>query len=120
MKTLKNDQKLAIKFDRKCKNAKRRCHQQIHYKLRNWGVGSYSVLVNNQSLFSNLFSLAPPPRLFFSMNCIRNRFLRVSFIKLFDFIIYQHLNKRTNILPLVTSQTAHLCHQFNLVCTANF
>ena len=33
----------------------------------------------------------------------------MSFIKLFDFIIYQHLNKRTKILPLVTSQIAHLC-----------
>ena len=35
MKTLKNIKKLAIKFDRKCKNAKHRCHQQIYYKLRN-------------------------------------------------------------------------------------
>ena len=43
----------------------------------------------------------------------------MSFIELFDFIIYQHLNKRTNILPLATSQIAHLCHQFNHVCTAN-
>ena len=35
------------------------CHQQIYYKLRN--RGGYSVLVNYQSLLSNLFSLAPPP-----------------------------------------------------------
>ena len=40
----------------------------------------------------------------------------MSFIEVFDFIIYQHLNKRTNILPLATSQIAHLCHQFNLHC----
>ena len=42
------------------------------------------------------------------MNCIGNRLLRVSFIELFDFIIYQHLNKKTNILQLATSQTAHM------------
>ena len=39
MKTLKNGQKYAIKFDRKCKNAKHWCHQQIYYKLRNKGGG---------------------------------------------------------------------------------
>ena len=39
MKTLENGQKYAIKFDRKCKNAKHRCHQQIYYKLRNGGGG---------------------------------------------------------------------------------
>ena len=39
----------------------------------------------------------------------------MSFIELFDFIFYQHLNKRTNILPLATSQIAHLCHQLNHV-----
>ena len=44
--------------DRKCKNAKHRCHQQIYYKLRNRG-GGYSVFVNYQSFLSNLFSLAP-------------------------------------------------------------
>ena len=70
------------------------------------GGGGYSVLVNYQSFFSNLFSFAPPTKLFFSINCIRNRLLRVSFIELFDFIIYQHRNKRTNILPLATSQIA--------------
>ena len=31
--------KKAIKFDRKCKNVKHRCHQQIYYKLRNRGGG---------------------------------------------------------------------------------
>ena len=89
-----------------------------HYKLRN--RGGYLVLVNFRSFLSNLFSLAPSPQLFFSINCIRNRLLRVSFIELFDFIIYQHRNKRTKILPLATSQIAHLCNQFNHVCTANF
>ena len=29
--------KIAIKFDRKCKIAKHRCHQQTYYKLRNRG-----------------------------------------------------------------------------------
>ena len=82
--------------------------------------GVYSVLVNYQSFLSNLFSLAPPPpQLFFSTNYIQNRLLRVSFIEVFDFIIYQHLNKRTKILPLATVQVAHLCNQFNHVCTAN-
>ena len=117
MKTLKNIQKYAIKFDCKCKNAKHRCHQQIYYKLRN-REGGYSVLVNYQFL-SNFFSLAPP-QLFFSIKCIRNKLLRVSSFELFDFIIYQHLNKRTKILPLATSQIAHLCNQFNHVRTANF
>ena len=75
------------------------------------GEGGYSVLRNYQSFLSNLFSLAPPPpHLFFSLNCIRNRLLRVSFIELFDFIIYQHLNKKTNILLSATSQLAHLFH----------
>ena len=78
--------------------------------------GGYSVLVNYQLFLSNLFSLAPP---IFSINCIRNRLLRLSFIELFNFVIYQHLNKRTKILPLGTFQVAHLCNQFNHVCTAN-
>ena len=38
----------------------------------------------------------------------------MSFIELFNFIIYQRLNKRTKILPLATSQLAHLCYQFNI------
>ena len=62
MKTLKNGRKKAIKFDRKCKNAKHKCHQQIYYKLRNSGGGGgkgYLVLVNYQSLPSNPFSLPP-------------------------------------------------------------
>ena len=119
MKTLKNGQKYAIEFDRKSKNAKHRCHQQIYNKLKNRGGGGYSVLVNYQSFLSNLFSLAPP-QLFLSINCIQNRLLRVSFIELLDFIIYQYLNNRTKILLFATSQIAHLCNQFNHVCTANF
>ena len=64
MKTLKNGQKYAIKFDRKCKNAKHKRHLQIYYKLRNGGGGGgYSVLVNYQFL-SNLISIAPPPIIF--------------------------------------------------------
>ena len=118
MKTLKNGKKYAIKFDGKSKNAKHRCHQQIYYKLNNRG-GGYSVLVNYQSFLSNLFSLALP-QLFLSINCIQNRLLRVSFIELLDFIIYQYLNKRTKILPFTTSQIAYLCNQFNHARTANF
>ena len=60
------------------KNAKHRGHQQIYYKLIYRGGGGCSVLVNYESFLSNLFSLAP--QLFFSINCIRNRLLRVSFI----------------------------------------
>ena len=73
-------------------------------------MGDYSVLVDYQLFLSKLFSIAPT-QLFFSINCIRNRLLRVSFVELFDFIIYQHLNKRTKILPLATFQIAHLCNQ---------
>ena len=85
MKPLINGKKSAIKFDRKCKNAEDWCHQKTYYKLRN-REGGYSVIVTDQSFLSNLFSLAPP-QLFFSINCTRNRLLRVSFIALFDFII---------------------------------
>ena len=78
----------------------------------NRGAIQYLLIINHFSQIS--FHLPPlpppppPPRLFFSINCIRNRLLRVSFIEVFDSIIYQHLNKRTNILPLATSQIAHL------------
>ena len=44
----------------------------------------------------------------------------MSFIELYDFIIYQHLKTIIQILPLSTSQIAHLCNQFNHVCFANF
>ena len=56
MKKLKNGKKYATQFDRKCKHAKHRYHQQIYYKLRNRGGGGYSALVNYQSFLSNLFS----------------------------------------------------------------
>ena len=56
------------------------CYQQIYYKLRNKrGEGGYLVLVNYQSLLSNIFSLVPPPIIF--LNKRRNRLLRVSFIE---------------------------------------
>ena len=84
-----------------------------------WNRGGYSVLVNYQSFISNLFSLAPL-QLFLSISCERNRLLDVNFIEPHDFIIYQHLNTRIKILPLVTSQIAHLCNQFNHVSIANF
>ena len=47
------------------------------------GRGGYSVLVNYQSLLSNIFQLAPPPppQLFFFIKYRRNRLLCVSFIK---------------------------------------
>ena len=51
-----------MKFDRKCKNVKRKFYQQIYYKHRNkrdGGGGGYSVLVNYPSLLSNIFPLAP-------------------------------------------------------------
>ena len=83
------------------------------------GGGGYSVLVSDRSFLSNLFSLALL-QLFFSINCKRNRLLHVSFFELYEFIIFQHLNKRTKISPLATSQTAHLCNQFNDVYNANF
>ena len=44
----------------------------------------------------------------------------MSFIELYEFIIHQHLNTRTKILPLAISQIAHSCNQFNHVYTANF
>ena len=72
---------------------------QYTINLEIGGGGLFSIV--NHQFFSNFFSLAPP-QLFFSINCIRNRLLRVSFIELFDFIIYQHLNKRTKVLPLAT------------------
>ena len=78
---------------------------KIYYKLRNRGGGYQLPIISLKSLF-----ISPPPNFF--VNCIPNRLLRVSFTELFDFIIYQHLNKKTNILPLATFQIAHLCHQF--------
>ena len=118
MKTLKNGQKQAIKFDRNRKNAKHRFHQQTYYKLRNRGGGIRSI-VNYQSLVLKIFSLAPH-HLFFYIKYRRNRLLCVSFVELYDSMIYQHVNKRAKILPLATFHIAHLCKQFNQVCTINF
>ena len=61
MKTLKNGQKYAIKFDRKCKNAKHRCHQQIYYKLRNKG-GLFSITELPIISLKSLFISAPSPQ----------------------------------------------------------
>ena len=54
METLKNGKKEAIEFDRKCKNAEHRCHQQIYYKLRNrgWGAIQYLLITNHFSQIS--------------------------------------------------------------------
>ena len=60
------------------------------------------------------------PQIFFFIKCTQNRLLRMSFIELQNFMIYQHVNERTKILPLATSHIAHLCNQFNHVCSANF
>ena len=81
--------------------------------------GGYSVSVIYKSLLFNIFSLAPPQLSFF-VKYRQKRSLRVSFIELKDFTIYQHVNKRTNILALATYDIAHLCSQFNHVCPANF
>ena len=64
----------------------------INKYIINSGIneGGYLVLVNYQSLFSNIFPLAPPPQLYFFMKYRRNRLLGVSFIKQQDFMIYQH------------------------------
>ena len=54
----------------------------INKYIINSGIkGGYSVLVNCQSLLSNIFPLAPPPRLFFFIKYRRNRLLRVSFVE---------------------------------------
>ena len=82
----------------------------------------YPVLDNYQSFLSNLFSLAPTPPILLLYKLLTKycRLLHVSFLELCEFIIYQHLNKRTKILPSATTQIAHLCNQFNHVYTANF
>ena len=101
-------------------------HQQIKEEISNKSsvlrilkadggqTESVTPIISLKSLFIS------PPQLFFSINWIRNRLLRVSFIGLFDAIIHPHLNKRTNILLLATSQKAHLCNQFNQVLHCQF
>ena len=110
--------KQAIKFDRYCKNAKHRFHQQTYYKLRN-GRGAIQYYIITIHLPQKFFSLVPS-QLFFSIKYKRNRLPCVSFLELYDFMIYQHVNKKAKILPLATFHIAHLCKQFNQVCTANF
>ena len=75
-------------------------------------VRGYLALVNYQSLVSKIFPSAPP-HLFFSIKYTQNRLLSVSFLELYDFMIYQHVNKRAKILPLATFHIVHLCKQFN-------
>ena len=75
--------------------------------------GGYSVLVNYQSLLSNIFPLAP--QLFFFIKYKWNRLLRVSFIELRNFVIYQHVNKKTAMVSLATSHIAHKFNQLNHV-----
>ena len=84
--------------------------------------GGYLELVDYLTLVFKFFPLAPllPPHLFFSKKYRRNRLLCVSFLELDDFMIYQHVSKRAKILPLATFHIAHLCKQFNQVCTTNF
>ena len=61
MKTLKNAQKQTIKFDPSVKTPN---IGFINKYIINSGIrgrgGGYSVLVNYQSLLSNIFPLAPP------------------------------------------------------------
>ena len=64
-----------IRFDRLSKNAKYRFI--INSEKKTGGV--LTVLVNYQSLLSNIFPLAPP-QLFFFIKYRRNRLLQVSFI----------------------------------------
>ena len=95
----------------------------INKHIINLGIGGgwgYVVLVSYQSLVSIFFPLAPPPHLFFFVKYRQNRLLCVSFLELYNFIIYQHVNKRAKILPLATFHIAHLCEQFNQVCSINF
>ena len=69
------------------------------------GKGGYSVLVNYPSLLSNIFPLAP--QLFFFIQYKWNTLLRVSFIEYQNFVIYQHVNKKTTMVSLATSHIAH-------------
>ena len=63
-------------------------NKYTYYKLKNRGGGAIQdQLITNY--FSQFFLISPPSsQLFFSINCIRNRLLHVSFVELFDFIIY--------------------------------
>ena len=82
------------------------------------GGGGYLALVNYQSLLSNLLPLAPLI-LSSSINYSRIRLLHESFIELpiQDFMIYQLVNKRTEIRAIATfhSDIAHFCNYYNHV-----
>ena len=75
--------------------------------------GVYSVLVDYQSLLKS--RPISPPHLSFSIKYRRKRLLLASFLKLWNFVIYQLANKRIEILPLAISYIAPLCNQFNYV-----
>ena len=68
--------------------------------------GGYYVLVNYQSLLSNIFPLAHSLNYFF-IKYRRNRLIRESVTEQQDFMIYQHVNKRATVLSLATSHIAH-------------
>ena len=74
------------------------------YKLRN--RGGFPVSVNYQSLLSNFIPLAPLI-IFFSIKYRRNKLLLESFIELpvQDFMIYQLVDKRTEIIAIATSNS---------------
>ena len=77
MKTLKNEKNKQLNL---IANVKMLNIGVINKYTINKEIGgrAFSVVVNYQSFLSNLFSLAP--QLIFSINCIRNRLLCVSFI----------------------------------------
>ena len=75
VKTLKNRQREAIKFDCLLKHAECRFHKKVY--LSSGIGGSYSVLVNYQSLCS----ISSPHQLFFSINYKGNGLLLVRFIE---------------------------------------
>ena len=75
-----------------------------------------SVLVNHQSLFSNFLPL-DPIIMSFSIKYRQNRFLLQSSIevRVLDFMIYQLVNRRTEILAIAISHIAHLRNPYNHV-----
>ena len=80
MKTLKNAKNKQSNFIASVKTLN---INFINKYIVNSGIsrwGGYSVLVNYQSLLSNIFPLSPP-QLFFFMKYRQNRLLHVSFIE---------------------------------------
>ena len=76
-------------------------------------MGSYSVLVNCQSLLSILFHKPFSPIIF--LYNILNTLLFVDCIELWNSKIYRLVDRRTEILPLATFHIARLFNQFNHV-----